>query len=113
MDSRGRRNLSIVFTSILTAVLIIGGLLIIWNAVNVAPATADAAGAPLPGVAAQACDFAALVGKPVDEAMPAVLETSRPYRVLTPGSVATMDYSPARINIITDEQDVVKEVTCG
>ncbi len=113
MDSRGRRNLSIVFTSLLTAILIIGGLLILWNTVNVPAATADAAGAPLPGVAASPCDFAGLNGKTVEEAETAVKETKRPYRVLTPGSVATMDYSPDRINIITDENNLVKEVTCG
>lgn len=111
MDSRGRRNLSVIFTMILTGILVVGGLLILWNTVN--PATADAAGAPIPGVPAPACDFAALVGKTQGEAETAIQETKRPYRVLAPGSVATMDYSPDRVNILTDEQGAVKEITCG
>jgi hypothetical protein len=53
----------------------------------------------LPVIKESVCDFSAWVGRPVDE--DAVKETGRPYRILPPGSMATMDYSPERINVHT------------
>ncbi|RMZ85845.1 hypothetical protein DV737_g400, partial [Chaetothyriales sp. CBS 132003] len=35
------------------------------------------------------------------------------HRVLEPGSVATTDFQPARLNIHTDESGVVKKITHG
>lgn len=58
-----------------------------------------------------ACDFAQWVGLPVDEE--AVKATGRPYRILPPGAMATMDYSADRINLHTDEQGIVIDVRCG
>ncbi|MBU0858539.1 MAG: hypothetical protein KJ667_01250 [Alphaproteobacteria bacterium] len=57
------------------------------------------------------CEFGHWVGAPVNEA--AVKEMGRPYRILPPGSMATMDYSPARINVETDEAGTVTKVSCG
>lgn len=57
------------------------------------------------------CDFDHWTGKPVDEA--AIKETGRPYRILPPGSMATMDYVEERINVYTDEDGIVKRVSCG
>ena len=62
--------------------------------------------APLP-----ACDFASWVGKPVDEA--AVKATGRPWRVLQPGVMVTMEYQEGRINIQVDDAGIVTGVTCG
>lgn len=57
------------------------------------------------------CDFDHWTGKPVDEQ--ALKETGRPYRILPPGSMATMDYVPERINVHTDEEGIVTKVKCG
>lgn len=68
-------------------------------------------GAMLEGNAAPGCDFARWVGLPVDEQ--AIKETGRPYRVLPPGSVATMDYNPDRLNVHLGDGGIVIAVTCG
>lgn len=58
------------------------------------------------------CDFDHWIGAPVDEE--ALEETGRPYRILTPDSIVTMDYLPERINVMTDEDTgIVTGVTCG
>lgn len=57
-----------------------------------------------------ACSFEAWVGQPVDEA--AVKETGRPYRILTPDSMMTMDHNPERINVVHDGGKVTR-VWCG
>lgn len=51
------------------------------------------------------------IGKPVDEE--AVKDVAKAYRILGPNSMATMDYSPDRLNVRTDEDGIVLEVTCG
>lgn len=56
--------------------------------------------------------FEEWVGKPVDEA--AVKATGRPFRILKPGMAVTMDFSPDRINVETDEKgEIVVRVYCG
>lgn len=57
------------------------------------------------------CDFADWVGKPVDQE--AVDATKRPFRILPPGAMATMDHITDRLNIHTDEDGIVTSVTCG
>lgn len=57
------------------------------------------------------CSFEDWVGKPVDEA--AVKETGRPYRILTPDSMMTMDHNPERINLVHDADGKVTRVWCG
>jgi hypothetical protein len=64
-----------------------------------------------PDMTPQVCDFKEWIGKPVDEA--AVKATGRPYRILKPGDAATMDFSPARIDVITGDDGTVTDVHCG
>ncbi len=56
------------------------------------------------------CDFEAWIGKPVNEA--AIKATARPHRILTPGSMMTMDHRPDRINVEHDDGRVTR-VWCG
>ena len=52
-----------------------------------------------------------LVGQPVS-----VLETMRfgqEMRLIRPGMAVTMDYSSDRLNITTDDQDIIDRVYCG
>ena len=65
----------------------------------------------IPPMAEPACDFAQWVGKPVD--VEAVKAIGRPYRILLPDSMVTMDYSAERINVVTDKDGIVTEVRCG
>ncbi|MGQ0528132.1 MAG: I78 family peptidase inhibitor [Alphaproteobacteria bacterium] len=70
-----------------------------------------APGAP----AVQSCNFNIWAGRPLNEAE-VVRELSalkRPYRFLPPGSMMTMDYSPARVNFDLDDARVVKRIWCG
>ncbi len=60
---------------------------------------------------AVACDFGNFVGRPVDEAV--LSGTARPYRVLPPGAMATMDHVPERINLHVNQDGVVTSVDCG
>ncbi len=57
------------------------------------------------------CSYSEWVGHAVDEG--SVKATGRPYRILKPDSMATMDYSPDRINVIVDDHNVVTAVRCG
>ncbi|MEO1014985.1 MAG: I78 family peptidase inhibitor [Pseudomonadota bacterium] len=41
------------------------------------------------------------------------LPEGRKVRVLKPGAIATMDYSPNRLNIHVDEDGVITRVRCG
>lgn len=58
-----------------------------------------------------ACDFEGWVGRQVDEG--AVKETGRPFRILKPDSMMTMDHNPDRINVVHDEDMTVTRVWCG
>jgi hypothetical protein len=56
------------------------------------------------------------VGKTVSDELVAkvVSDThSRTARVVRPGQAVTMDYRGDRVNVMLDEHDRVKEVTCG
>lgn len=57
------------------------------------------------------CSFEGWVGQKVDEA--AVKATGRPYRILTPDSMMTMDHNPERINVVHDADMTVTRVWCG
>jgi hypothetical protein len=57
------------------------------------------------------CSFESWVGQPVDEA--AIKATDRPYRILKPGSMMTMDHNPQRINVEHDDANTVTRVWCG
>jgi hypothetical protein len=56
--------------------------------------------------------FEGWVGKTVD--VEAVKATGRAYRIVKPGDAMTMDFSPERINVETDEKgEIVVRVFCG
>lgn len=70
------------------------------------------------GALGAVCEFPAWVGRPVDAAaIEAALRQKdgamRRYRVVSPGAMMTMDYSPARVNIHIDENGIVIKVDCG
>ncbi|MGN6111562.1 MAG: I78 family peptidase inhibitor [Luteimonas sp.] len=56
------------------------------------------------------------VGKPVSDELVAKIVSdthSRTARVVRPGQAVTMDYRGDRVNVMLDEHDRVREVTCG
>lgn len=60
-----------------------------------------------------ACDYEAWVGKSAGDAEAAAKDSGRPYRVLKPDSMMTMDHNPERINIVHDDDGKVTRVWCG
>lgn len=64
-----------------------------------------------PDMSPQPCDFPQFIGKAVDES--ALKAIGRPFRILPPGGMATMDFSPARINLETDDKGIVTRIHCG
>lgn len=73
-----------------------------------APVMSGDAGAPAPS-----CAFDFLIGLRTDAALEQVRPLDRPYRVLGPNAMATMDFNADRINLHVDENGVVTDVTCG
>lgn len=64
------------------------------------------------GPSTTGCDYpSGWVGHKVDRA--AVKATGRVVRILHPNDPATMDFSPNRLNVIIDKDDIVTEVKCG
>lgn len=59
------------------------------------------------------CDFNSLVGMTTADATAKIDEAGRPVRVLAPDGAATMDHSPARVNLMVDDKGTVLSVTCG
>ena len=57
------------------------------------------------------CDFEEWVGTQVDEAK--VKEAGRPYRLLKPDSMMTMDHNPERVNVVHDDDMKITRVWCG
>ena len=58
-----------------------------------------------------AADLQGLVGQPES-----VLQTMRftgTVRIIHPGQAVTMDFSPARLNIVIDDKGKIAEVRCG
>lgn len=51
------------------------------------------------------------IGKKIDR--DAVKAAAKAVRILHPNDPATMDYSPERLNVIIDSNDIVTEVNCG
>lgn len=64
-----------------------------------------------PADACGAGELQYLVGKPgvVLDGM----RFSQPVRVIGYGMAVTMDYNPARLNILLDRLDVIERVSCG
>lgn len=73
---------------------------------------AQAAATNSPETTEPACEFSDLVGQSLKD-LDVSAYSPRAIRVLHPGSMATMDYSPSRINIKVDDNEVIIEVTCG
>jgi len=60
------------------------------------------------------CDFPPWVGGKVsNEMLNALKGAGRPYRVLEPGSMMTMDHSPARVNFDVDKAGIITRIWCG
>lgn len=61
-----------------------------------------------------ACDFQDWVGKPVNDSMLGTIRAlNRPYRILSPGSAATNDHVPERVNFEIDTHGVIARIRCG
>ncbi len=62
----------------------------------------------------EGCNFDTLIGLPVNEKIEEKVKAlGRPYRVLTPGSMMTMDHIPERVNFDVDDSGVITRVWCG
>ncbi|MFA7277354.1 MAG: I78 family peptidase inhibitor [Pseudobdellovibrionaceae bacterium] len=61
----------------------------------------------------QDCGHQELVGKSRSDAQSAPSLKGLVVRIMHEGDQTTMDYSPARVNIILDEHDIVIRVYCG
>lgn len=86
------------------------------NVTRPAPPPGPGMGERSPRVeASPACDFAIWAGRPLNEEEVArqMEALGRPYRVLPPGSMMTMDYSPSRVNFDVDENGIVSRIWCG
>ncbi|MEZ5815032.1 MAG: I78 family peptidase inhibitor [Alphaproteobacteria bacterium] len=60
------------------------------------------------------CDFSSWVGMKVEQGMlDALKDAKRPYRVLKPGDMMTMDHAPARVNFDLDNAGTITRVWCG
>lgn len=67
-----------------------------------------------PKVEAYPCEFGEWMGMKVDnDALKAIEVLHRPYRILPPGAMMTMDHSPARVNFDVDQKGIVTRVWCG
>lgn len=73
----------------------------------------DAVSEALPDVVAQDCVFDTFIGQTYTPELFGDIG-SRPVRVLKPDGVATMDFVPERINVITEQDtDVITAIRCG
>ena len=52
-----------------------------------------------------------LIGKP--ESALDGMRFAGPVRVIKPGMAVTMDYSPARLNVVLDETGKISRISCG
>ena len=69
---------------------------------------------PAPAPEAVSCDFEQWVGKEVsDDMLQAIKDAKRPFRILPPGSMMTMDHAPARINFDLNDAGKITRVWCG
>jgi hypothetical protein len=80
------------------------------TAADPGPTLAEAAAAASVATCA-GTDILALVGQNVS-ALPATGSWST-VRILTPGSTATMDYSPTRLNVSVDNAGTITAISCG
>lgn len=85
-------------------------------ATNPEPAPATA---PEPAPASSGCDAAgaqSFIGQAAtDEVVAEIIKAtgSSTSRTLAPGSMATMDFNEERVNVHTDDANVITQVICG
>jgi len=48
-----------------------------------------------------------------EDILQAVRQAKRPYRILPPGAVMTMDFSSARINFDVNNRQIITRIWCG
>ncbi|CAP43272.1 I78 family peptidase inhibitor [Bordetella petrii] len=81
-----------------------------------AAGNAGAASSSVPSAACDAQPVQDLIGKKYSESVASDARTrsqSSQLRVMRPGQVMTMEYNPARLNIILDGGDVITALRCG
>lgn len=78
------------------------------------PGFAGSDATPSPAVAASsACQYSTLIGEYLDDIDQESLFGNKVVRVLRPDSMVTEDYSPDRVNIVVDENNIITSVHCG
>lgn len=66
------------------------------------------------GAGREACNYSYLVGlKPDRDVILSLKQKEKPYRILPPGSMMTMDHNPERINLDLDGEGTIRKVWCG
>lgn len=80
-------------------------------ALTIASSEAGNSGDEQPALTESECNYNEWVGKPVDE--DTIKAAGRPYRILGPNAMATRDFRPDRINVMTDDSNIVIAVRCG
>lgn len=83
---------------------------VIAQAINAVQPSDTNASVPKP----VSCNFVEWIGKEVDDDMlQAIKDAKRPFRILPPGSMMTMDHSPARVNFDLNDAGKITRVWCG
>ena len=67
----------------------------------------------IPANSGPSCEFGFLVGLRSAEAVEKIEPLDRPYRVIAPNTAVTQDYRIDRINLMTDDNDIVESVDCN
>lgn len=118
MDKK-KLNRVVMVLPVVVAILVVAVILVLILSNNGTAATApvtqlasaeEAATAPAAG---PSCEFSFLVGLKSEEAVEKIEPLERPYRVIAPNTAVTQDYSLERINLMTDENDIVQSVDCN
>ncbi|MEM7289364.1 MAG: I78 family peptidase inhibitor [Pseudomonadota bacterium] len=80
--------------------------------VNVADIEPQAGGDDLEEEAVKDCGhYIEWIGQKVSNS--ALKKTGKPFRILPPNSMMTMDHNPERINVHVDESGIIENVKCG
>lgn len=96
-------------------------LLALTSCVSTAPDSSSVAPSPSTPLVdpLKACDVSATqyaVGKPFTDALAAELKKkigANTVRVISPGTMVTMDYRGDRLNISYDERKTITDISCG
>lgn len=121
MDKK-KLNRIVMVLPVVVAMLVVAVILVLIFSNNstaaVAPTTELAAvesgvAAGVPATSGPSCEFSFLIGLKSQEAVEKIEPLDRPYRVIAPNTAVTQDYSLERINLMTDENDIVQSVDCN